>query len=253
MIGTWHEVWGMKYWKEYLGTFKGTIAGLIEKISLLFPDEIVSVSPLTTDKLEKMGFTKPIITIPNGIDFQKIQSVKASKTKSDVIYAGRFLSHKNLNVLIDSIAEVKKTFPNIKCLLIGDGPEKENLSHQIENLNLMKNVILMPFEEEISDLYALMKSSKVFVLPSTREGFGMVVLEANACGLPVITTNHPDNAAKDLIKDNFGRTISLSSTNFSYTICELLNIETSHSYSVNYSDFDWDKLIGKWTSNKSLN
>ncbi|GAI68661.1 unnamed protein product, partial [marine sediment metagenome] len=46
-----------------------------------------------------------------------------------------------------------------------------------------------------------MKSSKVFVLPSTREGFGIVVIEANACGIPVMTINHKDNAASDLIEE----------------------------------------------------
>ena len=48
-------------------------------------------------------------------------------------------------------------------------------------------------------LIGYMKSSKVFVLPSTREGFGMVVIEANACGIPVVTVNHPMNAAVDLV------------------------------------------------------
>jgi glycosyltransferase involved in cell wall biosynthesis len=44
-----------------------------------------------------------------------------------------------------------------------------------------------------------MKSTTVYALPSNREGFGLVALEANACGTPVVTTNHADNAAKDLI------------------------------------------------------
>ena len=44
-----------------------------------------------------------------------------------------------------------------------------------------------------------MKTSRMFVLPSVREGFGLVVVEANACGIPVVTTTHADNAARDLI------------------------------------------------------
>ena len=55
--------------------------------------------------------------------------------------------------------------------------------------------------ENYDDLIGYMKSSRVFVLPSTREGFGMVVIEANACGIPVVTVNHPMNAASDLVVD----------------------------------------------------
>jgi glycosyltransferase involved in cell wall biosynthesis len=59
------------------------------------------------------------------------------------------------------------------------------------------------FSENISDenLYSMIKSSKVFVLPSSREGFGMAVIEANALGVPVITVNERDNAAKELVKN----------------------------------------------------
>lgn len=46
-----------------------------------------------------------------------------------------------------------------------------------------------------------MKSARMLVLPSIREGFGLVAIEANACGIPVVTTSHPENAARDLIRD----------------------------------------------------
>ena len=55
--------------------------------------------------------------------------------------------------------------------------------------------------ENYDDLIGYMKSSKVFVLPSTREGFGIVVIEANACGFPVVVVNHKMNAATDLVVD----------------------------------------------------
>ena len=55
--------------------------------------------------------------------------------------------------------------------------------------------------EHTRDVYGLIKSSSVFVLPSVREGFGIVVVEALACGVPVITTDHPDNQARLLVED----------------------------------------------------
>src|SRR5262249_11201788 len=60
-------------------------------------------------------------------------------------------------------------------------------------------ITLMQFIEDSVELYGIIKSSKIFVLPSDREGFGLVTLEANACGLPVLTLDHPNNAATSLI------------------------------------------------------
>ena len=59
----------------------------------------------------------------------------------------------------------------------------------------------MGFLENVSDLFGFMKASNVFVLPSEREGFGMVVVEANACGLPVVVVEGSMNAAADLVQE----------------------------------------------------
>jgi glycosyltransferase involved in cell wall biosynthesis len=80
-------------------------------------------------------------------------------------------------------------------------PKKKNLEVLTQKLNLGKNINFLGFLENHDDVYAIMKSSKFFVLPSTREGFGIVVIEANACGIPVIVIDHKDNAARDLIEE----------------------------------------------------
>jgi len=201
LITSWHEVWGREYWREYLGGFSN-IAYAIEKLSVLMPDEIISVSNHTTNKLKSnLKFKKKIYTIPNGNDFGKIQEIKPYRNQSDVIFSGRLLHNKNVDILIKSIELIKEKKPKIKCLIIGDGPEKKNLEVLTQKLNLEKNIKFLGFLENHDDVYALIKSSKVFVLPSTREGFGIVVIEANACGIPVITVNHKDNAAKYLIEE----------------------------------------------------
>ena len=219
MYSTYHEVWGRDYWKSYLGKL-GIIGYLVEKISSRLPNKIIAVSENTKKQLiEKLNVNpNKIIVIENGADISKIQKIKPSKESSDIIYAGRLLDYKNIDVLIKAIAIIKshrdhpsqgdhpkgskgrKSNPNIKCIIIGDGPELQNLKNLTKQLKLDNNIIFKGFVKKIEDVYALIKSSKVFVLPSTREGFGIVVVEANACGIPVITTSHKDNASKDLIK-----------------------------------------------------
>ena len=248
IIATWHEVWGREYWREYLG-WKGIFGYLIEKLSVFMPDEIISVSECTTKKLKNnLRSNKKIYTIPNGNDFEKIQKIKPAERKSDVIFAGRLLSHKNVDVLIKSIHLIKEKKQKIKCLIIGEGPEKKNLEVLTQKLNLEKNIKFLDFLETHDDVYAQMKSSKVFVLPSTREGFGIVVIEANACGIPVITINHKDNAAGDLIEEEKnGFICHLKEGEIANRIIKILKNGSDRKMKKSCLDFakkyDWNKIV----------
>lgn len=199
LYATWHEVWGTKYWKEYLGGMQSHLGAISEKISMKLPDIIVSNSEHTTARLKSCGVKKPVYTIPLGVDLENIYAMQADEHKSDIIYAGRLIDHKNVNLLIEAVSKIKKSKPDILCIIVGDGPEKNSLKKLVHDLGLEANITFYKFFEKHEDVFALMKASKMLVLPSIREGFGLVVLEANACGLPVITTDHKNNAAKDLI------------------------------------------------------
>lgn len=248
LIASWHEVWGREYWKEYLGGL-GNIAYVIEKLSVLMPDRIISVSEHTTNKLKNdLLSKKDIITISNGVDFEKIKKIHASSEKSDVIFAGRLFSHKNVDMLIKSIAALNENRPDIKCLIIGDGSEEKNLEALTQKLNLEKNIKFFGFLENHDDVYALMKSSKVFVLPSTREGFGIVVIEANACGIPVITINHKDNAARDLIEEGKnGFVCQLNEEEIAKRIIRILENNSGRNMKEACKDlakkYDWGKIV----------
>src|SRR5207249_2743900 len=98
--------------------------------------------------------------------------------------------------------------------------------------------------EDHNQLYSLMKSSHVFAFPSTREGFGIVVLEANGCGLPVITTDDRQNAARDLIKEGLnGMTISLSKEGLANAIEKYMAVDMNFtSYTSFLQAYDWNNL-----------
>lgn len=243
---TWNEVWGREYWVEYMGIL-GNVAYGIEYLSSFLPDIIISVSEHTTNKLKtELKVKQKIMTIPNGINFTEIQQIKPSSKKSDVLYVGRLLTHKHIDVLIEAISVVKKSTPKIICFIIGEGPERANLEALVKRLNLVKNVFFFDFMKHNTDVYGFMKASHVFVLPSTREGFGIVAIEANACGIPFITTNNKDNAARDHVQKSNGKAVPLDLYLFAKAINDRVAMEVNKNYLYTYAQsFDWDTLSEK--------
>jgi glycosyltransferase involved in cell wall biosynthesis len=200
LYATWHEVWGRAYWRQYAKGFVGFVGNIMERISYWLPDVIISNSKHTTSRLHAVGMKKKVRTIPLGIDVKDIFEAEPAVEKSDIIFIGRLLSHKNVDLLIKAISIVKKAHPAIVCRIIGSGPEEDNIKKLVHTLKLRSNVYLHhAFNDHVK--YGFMKAAKMLVLPSVREGFGLVVLEANAAGIPVITTSHHNNAAKDLIQE----------------------------------------------------
>jgi glycosyltransferase involved in cell wall biosynthesis len=248
LLVIWNEVWGVSYWIKYLGPL-GLLAALIERITSMLPNKFTAVSKHTARELTtKLKVSQKKITIvPNGISIAEIESVTPATIYSDVIFIGRLLSHKNINILVQSIAQLKTRFPLIKCIIVGKGPEKSNLIEMVQKNDLKENIEFMEDIEDHNELYALMKSSIIFAFPSTREGFGIAVLEANACGLPVITTDAPQNAAKDLIHEGLhGMIIPLSVKTLGDAIEKYLinNINTSN-FMPALQQYDWDIIAQK--------
>jgi glycosyltransferase involved in cell wall biosynthesis len=197
LVITWHEVWG-DYWYEYLGA-KGFFGKVVERLTAKLPASHISVSNHTKDGLLSLGVPeRKIKVIPNGIDLDLIQSVDPSKKKCDVLFVGRLIREKNIDELIESLEGTE-----FKLCIIGEGPEEERLFSLARGLGLSKQVEFLG-SVEYEEVIARMKSARVFVLPSAREGFGIVLLEAMACGLPVIAVDAEKSAAAEIVNGTNG-------------------------------------------------
>ena len=225
LVITWQEVWG-DYWREYLG-WKGIFGKGVERMTIRLADKIIPVSERVREDLIDMGVRGDrMVVVPNGVDLRKIDGVREEEKVYDLVYAGRLSEHKRVDLLLNAVSIAKEEIPHIKCCIIGDGPEMGGLRRLVKELGIEEGVDFMGFLEREEDLIAGMKSSRIFVLPSTREGFGMSVLEANACGLPVVTVRSDMNAASDLVEDGLnGFVCGPTSEEMAEAILELLKGE----------------------------
>ncbi len=156
-------------------------------VSSNFMGEKVLKLGLTKDKLEKL---------PVGVNLKLFSSRKERRNNKsiEILSVGRLVESKGIEDSIKAIAKILPHFPNINYKIVGDGELKENLKTLIQSLGISENVLLMGGmnQEELTELY---DQADIFLLSSVRatdgaeEGQGVVLLEAQAMGIPVVSTN----------------------------------------------------------------
>jgi glycosyltransferase involved in cell wall biosynthesis len=158
-------------------------------------------------KLRAKGFEDkyPITVIENGVDNQFFAPVvKEDSDTVMILFVSRIIEGKGLQYLIPNLNDINEKVnaicgKNIKLVIVGDGPYRGELEKITSKLNLDKFVSFegRKDKEEVKKYY---QSADIFVLPSLSEGMPNVVLEAMACGLPIIMT--PCEGSKELVTDN---------------------------------------------------
>jgi glycosyltransferase involved in cell wall biosynthesis len=242
MYATWHEVWGRAYWQEYLG-LGGLIGYALERFSVFLPDHIIAVSRHTAERLRTMlDYGGEVSIAPNGIDGVAIRQIAPAAEKSDLMYVGRLLSHKNVDLLIRAVAKLKTTRPDIRCVIVGSGPEGKALRRLIGELKLERNVIMKGSVKADDEVMALVKASRVFVLPSVREGFGVAALEAGVCGLPLVTIDHPENAARHLVNRENGALCRANVKSLTAAIEHVMSEQLRNDPEKLVAEYNWQRI-----------
>ena len=148
--------------------------------------KIISVSPSTSEALKKIGIAENNITIiHNGLDHEMLRPTREKTTFPSIIYLGRLKKYKRLSLLIDAFTKILTEFPQARLFLVGTGDEETSLRNLTKKYNLADRVTFSGFVTD-QEKVDLLSQSWVFVTPSLVEGWGLSVLEANACGTPAI-------------------------------------------------------------------
>ena len=180
-----HDVFLQKGYYKNIPIWKQKIGKFVEKF-LLNSEFILTPSETTKKDILEVTKTKSkIFVVPNGIDTSKY---KCKKKENIAVYVGRLVFYKNVDFLIKAIRFVVKREKNFKLIIIGSGPELENLKKLSKNYGVEKNVIFKGNISEEEKLQILSKA-KLFLFPSSLEGFGISVIEAMACGDVVIVND----------------------------------------------------------------
>lgn len=152
-------------------------------------DELAVLSDFLQDEFEKNHGIRPQHVIPPGINRKQFGREILQKD-IDILAAGSLIPLKQYEIFINVVAEIKTQIPGIKAMLIGGGLEKNKLQALIATHGLQSNLILTG-ELAHSEVLKTMQRAKVFLHPSSYEGFGIVCLEALYAGAHVISFVKP--------------------------------------------------------------
>jgi len=176
----------------------------LEKLSAFWKDKIICVSEYDFQIALKTKLTRPekLTVIHNGIDASQIKFLPSEEAKKELLSRiplfspslwsrpligciAHFYPTKGLKYLIKSAKIVLEKFPQVIFILIGDGSERNHLEELIKKYHLENNFFLIG---EIPEAAQYLKAFDLFVLPSLKEGFPYVILEAMSAGLPIIAS-----------------------------------------------------------------
>lgn len=212
-----HRLTGIPYWICVYGADAWNINDYWKKQALRNANKIISISSYTSDRLiyEQALNPEKIALLPVTFDASRwsiapkpqylLERHQFSADQPLILTVGRMSKveqHKGYDRLIRTLPTIIQTIPNIHYLIVGQGDDRPRIEQLIQSLSLEKYVTLTGFipDQELVDYYNL---CDIFAMPSNAEGFGIVYLEALACGKPTLGGNQ-DGAIDALCHGEIG-------------------------------------------------
>jgi glycosyltransferase involved in cell wall biosynthesis len=212
LVADWFEVWSRDYWRSYLGGVGGRAGELVQRLCARVPQRAFCFSQLHATRLREEGLRGPI-TVLRGLYRSPTHPTEPPVPREAdplVLFAGRLIPEKRVTVGVAAVARAASRIEGLRGVFYGDGPEREALTAAILEHDagaFLTAPGFAPGEQVEAD----MRRALCVLLPSEREGYGMVVVEASAHATPAVVAAAPDNAAVELVEDGVNGVIALGS------------------------------------------
>lgn len=208
LVVDWHEVWSRGYWREYLGPIGGAIGYLVQLLCARVPQRAFCFSRLHAGRLRAEGL-RGEVTVLEGEFAGSLDAPSVQPAEPLVVFAGRMIPEKRAPSGVAGVLAAASHLPQLRGLFLGDGPERGAVLAAIAQADAQSTISAPGFvaAEEVDDA---LRRALCMLLPSRREGYGMVVVEASARGTPSIVVAAADNAATELIEEGINGFVAAS-------------------------------------------
>ncbi|HST56319.1 MAG TPA: glycosyltransferase [Solirubrobacteraceae bacterium] len=199
LVVDWFEVWSRGYWLDYLGGAGGRVGALVQRMCAAVPQRAFCFSQLHARRLREEG-VRGEITVLRGLYTGFTEPAPARAADPLVVFAARLIPEKRVALGVAAVAAAARRLPELRAVFYGDGPERAELDAAIAAHGLGAIVSAPGFvDAELVD--ADQRRALCVLLPSSREGYGLVVVEASARATPSVVVAGEDNAAVELVRD----------------------------------------------------
>jgi glycosyltransferase involved in cell wall biosynthesis len=207
LIVDWLEVWSAEYWREYLGR-AGWVGIAVQRRCARVPQTAFCLSELHAARLRDEGL-RGEVTVLKGLFSGALEPEEPLEPEPCVVFAGRLIPEKNALSVVDAVALAAQRIPGLRGVIFGDGPQREAVLASIASLE-QPAIVSAPGFVASDEVHQAIRRACCLILPSRREGYGLVVVEASAAGTPSIVARGPDNAAIELIEEEVNGLIAPS-------------------------------------------
>jgi glycosyltransferase involved in cell wall biosynthesis len=210
LVVDWHEVWTRRYWREYLGRVAGDVGWLVQLLCVRVPQRAFCFSRLHALRLQEEGLSGEVTILPGEYE-GPVDVSPVLDADPLVVFAGRHIPEKQVPAIPPAIARARTRVPGLRAAILGDGPDRPLVLRLVAELGL-DDVVEVPGFVPTDVVEDRLARAMCMLLPSRREGYGLVVLEAAARGTPSIVVAGSDNAAVELISDGENGLVAPSAT-----------------------------------------